>query len=178
MSDHSIEIKSITGPSDYGALRSYYMHRRNPKRTKITACILLPSILLLVLDQTQYSFLLFKILGTLGIIAVAGIYSWISIETRRLEKNIRPIINIKQEIRLTHSGFTVKWTGFEQAEHSWDDIDYTYENDFYFFIFIDKYFAVILPKVLMNQQMGKKIHELLDSGSQLIDESTGWKYSM
>ncbi|GAB1476777.1 hypothetical protein MASR2M70_16130 [Bacillota bacterium] len=176
MSDKTIEIKSIQGVSDYGALRTYFMHKRDPKRTKITAGILLASILLLVFDYSIYPFLLFKIIGIIGIIAIAGIYSWLSIETRRLEKNIKPLINIKQEIGLTQAGFAVKWAGFELADYSWDEIYYSYESDFHFFIFIDKYFAVILPKILMKKALSKEIHDLLESKTRLIDDSTGWKY--
>jgi len=176
MSDKTIEVKSITEAPGFHALKSYYMHKRLPQRTRIIAYIILASILLLVISETPFGFPFFKLIGIVGILAIAVVYSWITVEMRPLDRNMRKLVNLKQELKLEENGISVKWTGYEPAEYDWADLEYAYENDAYFFIFIEKHFALIIPKFLMKEYQSKQIHDRLEANMKLIDESTGWKY--
>lgn len=176
MKEQTIQVKSITERQDYIALRSYFMYKRIPKRTMTIAYILIASFLLLLIGETQYGLPFFKPLGIVGIIIDALIYSWITIETRPLETNQRKVLNIKQELNLDENGLSVKWEGFEQADYTWPEMKFAYENDFHYFIFIEKDFAVVLPKVLMKGKMSRDIHELLDRHLKLINESKDYEY--
>lgn len=178
MSKKNIEIKSIMERHDFHALKNYYMYKKNSQRTKIMAYIFVASLLMLIISETEFGFPFFKLVGLAGIIVIALIYSWISIDTKPLDTNLRKIVNKKQELNLRDDGFSIKWTGTEQADYAWSDIEYAYENDHHFFVFIEKQFGFVIPKLLLKGNMAKEVHELLDTHVRLINDSTGWKYQV
>jgi hypothetical protein len=176
MSEQTIEIKSITEAQDFHAMKNYYMYKRLPQRTKILAYIFLASLLLLVISESEFGFPFFKPIGIAGIIVVAVIYSWISIDVKPLDTHLRKIVNKKQTLNIHEAGFSVKWEGFEEADYVWSDIEFAYENDFHFFIFIEKHFGFIIPKLLLKGNHAKNIHDLLGKNVRLVNETTWWKY--
>ncbi len=166
---------------DYNALRNYYMYKRTPKRTKIMVCLLLASLLLLIMSGTAFAFPLFKPLGLCGMLAITGIYSWISIDARRLEKGVQELIGKRQETRLTEEGLTVKWKGTSRyEEYLWDEIDYVYEDDSYFFLFIDLYSVIIISKLELKLEKKdkriKEISELIKRHTKLISDLSDFEY--
>lgn len=181
MKEKEILIEFTLDKPDYNALRTYYMYKRTPTRTKIMVCLLLASLLLLILSEAAYAFPYFKPIGLCGILAITCIYSWISIEARRLEKGVQELIGKKQETRLTDEGFTVKWKGSGRfEEYCWDEIDYVFEDDSYFFLFINRYSVIIISKLEMK--LGKKefkikeIHDLLENHIKLISDLRNYQY--
>ncbi len=175
MSDKSISVQSMVRRSDYNVLRNYHMYKRNPKRTKITVYILILSLVLLIISETAIPLPFLKLLGIVGILFIAVIYTWLSIDARRLEKFPKAIINKKQELTLSQIGFTVKWTGLEQAEYHWDTVDHVVESDSHFFLFLDEYRVIIIPKLELKEYRVKEIHDLLEHHVTLESDLSGWK---
>jgi hypothetical protein len=160
---------------DYNALKNYYMYKRTPKRTKIMACLLIISFLLLALSGMSYALPFFKAVGLCGILSVVAVYSWVSIDARRLEKGVARFIGKKQETRLTEEGFCVKWKEIEtEEEYPWTEANYIYEDDDYFFISLGSRSYVIIAKLDMkiNRQEHriKEIHDLTEERAKLFSE--------
>lgn len=166
----------MTEAQDFHAIKNYFMYKRLPQRTKTMAYIFLASLLLLVISETEFGFPFFKMIGIIGIIIIAVMYSWISIDTKPFDTHLRKIVNKKQTLNLREDGFSIKWEGFEESDYLWSDIEYAYESDFHFFIFIEKHFGFVIPKLLLKGNHAKEIHDLLEKNIRLINESTGWKY--
>jgi hypothetical protein len=180
MKEREITVEFKLGKTDYNALRTYYMYRRTPGRTKIMVCLLLVS-LLLVLSETAFAFPYFKLLGLVGILAIAVIYSWVSIDARRLEKGAQELVGKKQETRLTEEGFAVKWKDSGRfEEYLWDEIDYVFEDDSHFFLFISRHSVIIISKLEMKfekkEYKVKEIHDFIDSHAKLISDLSDYKY--
>jgi len=179
MEGKPIEFKYIIEKKDYNALKTYYMYRRTSTRTKIMVSVLMASLVLLVLSETEFSFPFFKAIGLTGILAIAVIYSWISIDTRKLENAVRATVNTKLDFYLDDDGLSLSWAGLSQAmEPNWSEMDHAYENDFYFFLFTERHFAVIIPKILLKGHQVKGIHHLLESHIRLVSDVTNYKYSV
>lgn len=179
MSKRSIQFRYIIEKKDYNALRTYYMYRRTPERTKMMAVILLVSFLLLVLSETDFSFPFFKIIGLAGIVVTAAIYSWISIDTRKLENAVKITVNTKLDFYLDDAGMSAGWAGLSEAkEWDWAEMDHAYENDMYFFLFTEQYFALVIPKILLKEPQIKLIHQLLTDHIRLVSDTTGYEYSV
>lgn len=174
MTEDTIKVQSVTSKSDYNSLRGYYMYKRKPEQTKILVIIMLASFACLVLSQTQFSFPYLKNIGAFGIIVIAFSYSLISLDARRLEKSVKNSMNRKQDIILTEEGFSVKWTGFEIVEYDWPDVNYAVESDSHFYLFLEKYFAIIIPKVELKEYREKQIHKLLENHVKLVADTSGW----
>lgn len=179
MAEKSIEFKYIIEKKDYNALRTYYMYRRTLKRTKIMVIILLSSLVLLAISHSEFAFPFFRPIGLTGILAIAVIYSWISIDTRKLENKVKATVNKKLDLYLDEKGLSISWPGLNQAmEPDWKEMDHAYENDFYFFLFSERHFAVIIPKILMKELQTKAIRQLLEAHIPLVSDVTGYKYSI
>lgn len=166
---------------EYNALRNYYMYKRTPKRTKIMVYLLLASILLLIISGTPFAFPYFKPLGLIGMLVIVGIYSWVSIDARRLEKGVQELIGKRQETILTENGFTVKWKGTSRfEEYLWDEIDYVYEDDSYFFLFVSLHSAIVISKLEMKiekkDKIIKEISELIKRHAKLISDLSDFDY--
>lgn len=177
MREKEILVEHRVDQSHYNALRVYYMYRRTTGRTKIMVCILLPSLLLLILSGTAYSFPFFKLIGLSGMLVLAAMYSWISIDARKLEKYAQDIVNRKQEVTLSKEGFTAKWKGLDAEEkYKWSEISYVYEDDSYFFLFIDRYSVVVITKLELKEPRVKEIRSLIENNVEYVSDVTGYKY--
>jgi len=179
MGEKEIYIEHKLESSHYNALRVYYLYRRKLERTKIMVCILLASLFLLILSDTAYGFPFFKLIGLTGMICIAVMYSWISIDARRLEKYARDIVNKKQEIIITSKGFSAKWNGSRgEEEYSWGEIDYVYEDDAYFFLFIDLHSVVVISKVVIKEQQLKDIRRCIEGNVKYVSDVTGFEHKI
>jgi len=181
MKEGEITVGFKLSKQDYDALRNYYMYKRTPKRTKIMVFLLLASLLLLVMSQSAYAFPLFEPLGLCGILAIAGIYSWVSIDARRLEKEAQKHIGKNQETVLTEEGFTVTWKELGRAEeYLWTETEYVYEDDNHFFICVGPYSFIIIAKLDLKlykkEYKIKQLHDLIKSHAKLIAELRNYKY--
>lgn len=181
MNEKEILIGFTVDKADFNALRAYFMYKRTPTRTKSMVCLLLASLLLLILSESAFAFPYFKPIGLCGMLIIVGIYSWISMEARRLEKGVQELIGKKQETRLTGEGFTVKWKGSSRfEEYFWDEIDYVFEDESYFFLFIDRYSVIIISKLELKLEKKdyriKEIHELIKSHTKLISDLKDFEY--
>jgi len=177
MREKSILLEHKVYQSHYNALRNYYMYRRTPTRTKVMVCILLASLFLLILSETAYGFPFFKLIGLFGFVVIAAMYSWISIDARRLEKYAHDIVNKKQELTMTSEGFSAKWKGLiGEEKYSWTEIDHVYEDDTYFFLFIDRYSVIIIAKLEFKEHRVKEIRSLIENNAKLESDVTGFKY--
>ena len=175
MSGKTISVQSMVSRSDYNVLRNYHMYKKNLKRTRITVYILLASLVLLFISETAFTLPFLRLLGFIGILIVAIIYAWLSLDARKLEKIAKGIINKKQEILLSESGFSVKWTGLEQSQYRWEEVDHVVENDSHFFLFLDEYFVIIIPKLVLKEYRVSEIHNFLKNHVTLISDMSGWK---
>ncbi|MDD3168639.1 MAG: YcxB family protein [Eubacteriales bacterium] len=179
MREKEILIVHKVDQSHYNALRTYYMYRRKTERTKLMVIILLASLLLLVLSETAFGFPFFKLIGLTGVGVMAIMYSWISIDARRLEKYAQDIVNRKQELTLTSEGLSAKWKGLKVEEkYSWSELDYVYEDDFYFFLFLDRYSVIIISKIELKDPIGKEVRKLFESHVKLVSDITGYRYNI
>jgi|GEM_PF-2641279 len=184
MKEREITVGFRLDKPDYDALRNYYMYKRTPKRTKIMVCLLVASLLLLVMSQSEYSFPLFEPLGLCGILAVAAVYSWVSIDARRLEKGAQKLIGVKQETVLTEEGFTVTWTDLRRVEeYLWTETEYVYEDDNYFFICVGPHSFIIIAKLYLrlnkkDEYKIKEIHDLIKRHAKLIADLRNYKYEI
>jgi hypothetical protein len=80
---------------------------------------------------------------------------------------------------LDDDGLSLSWAGLSQAmEPNWSEMDHAYENDFYFFLFTERHFAVVIPKILLKGHQVKGIHHLLESHIRLVSDVTNYKYSV
>lgn len=177
MHEKAILIEHRVDQSHYNAVRTYYMYRQNTGRTKFLVCILLASLFLLVLSDTAYGFPFFKLLGLIGIIIMAGVYSWISIDARRFETYARDIMNKKQELVLTGKGLSAKWKGLNVEEKfDWTEIDYVYEDDSYFFIFLDRYSVIVISKIELKDPTVAEVRRLFENHVKLVSDVSGFKH--
>ena len=175
MTEDTIKVQNIVSKADYNSLRGYYMYKRKPEQTKILVIIMLISFACLVISKSAFSFPYLKDIGAFGIIVIAFFYSLISWDARRLEKSVKNIMNKKQEISLAEAGFSVKWTGFDLVEYEWSDIGYAVETDAHFYLFLEKYFAIIIPKLELKGHQVKQIHKLLEEHIELTSDTSGWQ---
>lgn len=177
MQKKDILVEHRVDQSHYNALRVYYMYRRATGRTKFMVSILLTSLILLILSETAYSFPFFKFIGLFGMLILVAMYSWISIDARKLEKYAQDIVNKKQGVTLTQEGFTATWKGLNAEEkYKWAEIDYVYEDDSYFFLFIDRYSVIILAKLELKDPIVKEIRALIENNTNYVSDVTGFKH--
>lgn len=170
-----ISIQCNVSKSDFQSLRIYYMYRRKPKRTRILVYLCLASIASLATSEAISGMQYLRLAGIAGMIVVAGIYCWITFDTRHLDETVKQFLNARQDVTLTTDGVAVNWKGFEPTEYTWNEIDHTVETDSHFYLFIDPEFAVMLPKLEMKEFQIREIHELLSSHAKLIQDMSGWK---
>lgn len=148
MKEKTISIKSLINRTDYNSLRNYFMFRKKPKRTRILVLSLLGSLALLVINDSSFTIPFLKILGLVGFLSVAMSYYLITRDARNLEENIKAMVGKQQELSFSDNGFSVKWTGQDQAaEYDWDAIEFAVETDTHFYFFIEKHYALMLPKL-------------------------------
>jgi len=179
MSEKSITIKYRLERSDYNSLRTYYMYRRKTNRTKFMVSVLFISLVLLVLSETAYGFPFFKPIGLIGFFTMALIYSWISIDTRKLENAVKDIAIRTLELSLDGSGISALWPDLNlRKEYSWSEMNYAYESDFHFYLFADQHFAIIIPKLLLKDSKNKEIRSLLEKHIHFISDLSGYKYQV
>lgn len=177
MSQKTVEIKSITSPHDYGAMKNYYLYKSRPKRTKAIAVLLLFSFGLLLLSETAWTLPFFKPLGIFGMLLFAAAYFWIDHEGRRLDKTARFIINLKQELSMTEDGISVVWPGSGEArKYAWENIDPAVESDTHFFIFGEPTLPVIVPKFELSEFRINEIRKYIEKRTDLVSDISGWKY--
>jgi hypothetical protein len=181
MKERDITAGFMLDKQDYNALRNYYMYKRTPKRTKLMVCLLAASLLLLAMSESVFAFPFFKLLGLCGILAIAAIYSCISIDARRLEKGAQQLIGVKQETTFTEEGFTVIWKELGKGEeYLWTETEYVYEDDDYFFICVGSYSFIIISKLYMKlykkEYQIKQIHDLIERHAKLIAELRNYQY--
>lgn len=177
MSKKTIEIKSITSPHDYSAMKNYYLYKARPKRTKAIAVLLLCSFGLLLISETTFSLPVFKPLGLAGMIIFAASYFWIDHEGRILDKTSKFTINIKQEISLSDDGISVTWPAAGVSRvYRWEDINPAVESDTHFFIFGEPRLPAIIPKFELKEFRINEIRHLIESHTVLLSDISGWKY--
>ncbi|MEL7658121.1 MAG: YcxB family protein, partial [Bacillota bacterium] len=177
MNEKAIKIKYRLERSDYNSLRTYYMYRRKTSRTKFMVCILAASLILMVINETVLSFLLFKLIGLVGFFIIAVMYSWISIDARRLEKAVKDTVSSTLELNLDGSGLSAHWSDLNlRKEFSWSEMNYAYESDSHFYLFTDQYFAIIIPRLLLKDFQVRDIHSLLENHIHLISDLSGYQY--
>ena len=118
----------------------------------------------------------FKPLGLLGIVIVTLVYCWISFEVRKLEQNVKDMIHKTQELTLDDSGLTAKWTALGSAVHyEWNAFETAVETDPYFFLFLERYYALILPKIELKDRLITEIREMISTHVKLVSELSGFK---
>jgi len=179
MSEKTITIKYRLERSDYNSLRTYYMYRRKSNRTKFMVFVLVASLVLLVISETAYALPFFKPIGLVGFFIIALISSWISIDTRRLEKAVKDISLKTLELSLDNDGISAHCPDLNlRKEFSWSEMKYAYESDFHFYLFADQHFAIIIPRLLLKDSINKDIHSLLEKHIHLISDSSGYEYQI
>jgi hypothetical protein len=176
MNERSIEVQSTLSPSDYQALRIYFMYKRKPGRTRILVGILLISFAFLVISQSAYSMPFFKHLGIIGIIIMATIYSLITREAKKLEPGFKNLMNKKQELSISDQGVSAKWEGFSQAyDYEWPDFEYAVEVNSHYFLFLEQYDAITISKLLLKEHEVIEIRKLIEEHIRLVSETSGWR---
>ena len=179
MSEKPITIKYKLERSDYNSLKTYYMYRRKTNRTKFMVLVLVVSLVLLVISETAYAFPFFKPIGLIGFFIIAIIYSWISIDTSRLEKEVKDLAIRTLDLSLDGSGLSAYWPDLHlRKEFSWSEMKYAYESDFHFYLFADQHFAIIIPKLLLKDSQNNGIRSLLEKNIHLISDLSGYKYQI
>jgi len=179
MSEKPITIKYRLERSDYNSLRTYYMYRRKTNRTKFMVCVVAASLVLLVISETAYALPFFKPIGLIGFFIIALMYSWISIDTRRLENAVKDIALRTLELSLDGDGLSAHWTDLNlRKEFSWSEMKYAYESDFHFYLFADQHFAIIIPKLLLKDSQNKEISILLEKHIHYISDVSGYQYQV
>jgi hypothetical protein len=181
MKEREITVGFRLEKTDYNALRNYYMYKKTPERTKLMVGLLLVSLLLLVLSGAEFAFPFFKLIGLCGVLAIAAIYSWISLDARRLEKGAQKFIGIRQETKLTEEGFSVNWKDLGRAEeYLWAETDYVYEDDDHFFIFLGRHSCIIIAKLELKlkkqEHKIKEIHDFMESHTKLTADLRNYQY--
>jgi hypothetical protein len=181
MKEREVTVGFTLDKKDYNALRNYYMYKKTPNRTMIMVLLLISSMLLLVASETVLPFRVLQFGGLLGILFIVAIYSWASIDARRLEKGAQQLIGKKQEMRLTEKGFTVKWNGLERTEERlWAETEYVYEDDDHFFISLGGHSYIIIAKLEMRlykkEHKIKEIHDLIEKHAKLISDVRDYRY--
>ncbi|MDF2654420.1 MAG: hypothetical protein K0R19_894 [Bacillota bacterium] len=176
MKERKIQISSILSRTDYNALRNYFMYQKKPTRTRFIVFTLLCSFLLLIISGTAFAMPFFKPLGLLGIVIVTLVYCWISFEVRKLEQNVKDMIHKTQELTLDDSGLTAKWTASGNAVHyEWNAFETAVETDPYFFLFLERDYALILPKIELKDRLITEIREMISTHVKLVSELSGFK---
>lgn len=176
MKDKEIKNSSVLNRTDYNALRNYFMYQKKPTRTKVLVLIMLCSFLLLIISGTPYAMPSFKPLGLAGIIIATLIYCWISFEVRKLEMNIKYMFHKTQELTLNNSGLSAKWAKSTNTVHyEWNVFEFVVETDPYFFLFLEKDYALIIPKVELKEHFITEIREIIAMHVKLISELSGFK---
>lgn len=179
MSEKPITIKYRLERSDYNSLKTYYMYRRKSNRTKFMVSVLVVSLVLLVISETAYAFPFFKPIGLIGFFIIALMYSWISIDTRRLENAVKDIATRTLELSLDGSRLSAHWPDLNlRKEFSWSEMNYAYESDFHFYLFAGQHFAIIIPKLLLKDSKNKEIRSLLEKHIHFISDLSGYKYQV
>lgn len=176
MNEKEIKITSILNRTDFNAIRNYFMYQKKSARTKVLVLIMLSSFLLLIISGTPYAMPSFKPLGLAGIIIATLIYCWISFEVRKLEINIKDMFHKTQELTLNNSGLSAKWAKSTNTVHyDWNVFEFVVETDPYFFLFLEKDYALIIPKVELKEHFITEIREIIAMHVKLISELSGFK---
>ena len=176
MKGKKIQILSVLTRTDYNALRNYFMYQKKPVRTRFMVLTLLCSFLLLIVSGTAFSMSFFRPLGLLGVIIVTLIYCWISFEVRKLEQNVKDMIQKTQELALDDSGLTAKWSASgNEVHYEWVAFESAVETDPYFFLFLEKDYAIILPKIEQKDRLINEVREMISAHITLVSELSGFK---
>lgn len=56
----------------------------------------------------------------------------------------------------------------------WSEIHGAVELDTHFFLFVDQYFALLIPKLEMRQYRVREIRAFLEKHIEVISELSGW----
>lgn len=174
--EKEIQISSILTRTDYNVLRNYFMYQKKPARTKFIVSLILFSFLLLIISGTPYSLPFFKPLGIFGIIIVTLIYCWLSFEVRKLEINIKDMYHKTQELTLNVSGISAKWgKTANAAKYEWTAFESAVETDVYFFLFLERDYALTIPKIELKEHFVTEIREMISTHMNLNSELSGFK---
>ena len=176
MKEKDIIVTTLISRRDFNILRNYFMYQKKSTRTKVIAAIMLFSFLLLIISTTPYSMPFFKPLGLIGIVVVTLLYCVISFEVRKIELNVKDMVNQTQEVTISDSGIFARWKNSgNSAQYDWTDIESGVETDPYFFLFITNNRALIIPKIELRERLVKDIRETLTKYIQLSSELSGFK---
>jgi len=152
------------------------MYQKKPARTKFIVSIMLCSFLLLIINSTPYKMPFFKPLGLTGILIVTLIYCWISFEVRKLEINIKDMFHKTQELTLSDSGLSARWGKSADVVHyGWNAFESALETDPYFYLFLEKDYALIIPKSEFKEHFVAGIRDMISTHMKLISELSGFK---
>ena len=177
MNQKTIEIKTITSPHDYAAMRNFYLYKSRPKRTKSIAILLLFSFGLLLLSETSFAFAFFKPLGIVGMMIFAASYLWIDHEGRSLDQWAKSGINMRQELSLTEDGVSVAWPELNKRHvYPWGEVKSAVESDTHFFLFVESRLPAIVPKFELKEFQIKEIRNSIETHTNLLSDISGWKY--
>lgn len=181
MKEKEIVVAFTLEHTDFNALRSYYMYKRTPQRTKFMVILLLVSLILLVISQTKYAFPYLEQIGLFGMLIIVATYSWISIDARKLERGAQELVGKKQEVTLTEEGFYVTWKGLSRTQDFlWTETDYVYEDDNHFFIFHGRHSYTIIAKLefklLKKENKIKELHTFIEGHANLVSDLSDYKY--
>lgn len=172
----NVRVEGAVSASDYQALRLYLMYKKYPAKTKAMVIILLISFFFLIVSQSSYSMFFFKHLGILGIIIIAGIYGSNTRELKKLEPSFRYIMDKNQILNISNRGVSAKWEGFDDTyDYEWSDFVYGVETDSHFFLFLDKYDAITITKLMLKEHQITEIRQLIENNIELITETSGWR---
>jgi hypothetical protein len=158
----TIVINTVMARADFSRLRAYYMYRLHPGRIRNMVICLIISALIIVGWRLNF---VPEILYHLSLIVLFGLtaaFIWIDSRARKLEKPGKSIGNRPQKLVLQSDGFTVEWLNYNvPLFFEWNKVQLMAETEHYYFLFVDKLAAVVLPKRGMKPEKNSAVRSYL-----------------
>ena len=160
----SIVVETVMARRDYSALRTYFMYKIRPGAIRNLVILLLLSIIVVVLGRAEVYFIpqILHKTGLIVLFALSLLFIIIDSNARKLEKPGKSVRNKTQRVELSEKGFQVEWLNYSiPLDYKWETVIRVAETEEYYFLFVSRLTAIIIPKRGLKEDKLAAIQELI-----------------
>lgn len=171
MGQDEIRVEQTMSRVDFSRLRAYYMYRLHPGRIRnLALAFLLLVAIAIVGKQVELPDFVYNI-GVCGAVILTFLFIWIDSLARKLERPGKSIGHRVQTLVLSDHGFRVEWVNHgSPLNYLWEAVIHAAETEEHFFLFVNQYAAIILPKRGLKPEKIDRIRELIESRRVLVKQ--------
>jgi hypothetical protein len=157
-----ITVQAMISRQDYKALKSYFLHKMKPYRIRNVRIALAAGIVFLIIGEAGILPWLTLRIGLYGLLVLLFAYLWIDAQASKLEKPGKAIEGHQQTVTVSDAGFHVEWIDYSVPfDYTWDLLAYAFETEDYFFFFVKRLNAIIVPKKEIEEENCAAIRDMI-----------------